>query len=86
MAEKEQRGADLDLSKLSDRVILKIDVSANRYDLLCEEGLARSLRVFLGLQQPPIYQTLLPSSPIQIHVKKQVCISTNNQILCLFYF
>lgn len=26
----------------------KIDIPANRYDLLCIEGLARALRVFLG--------------------------------------
>ena len=28
-------------------VLYKIDVPANRYDLLCVEGLARMLRIFL---------------------------------------
>lgn len=32
----------------STDVIYKIDIPANRYDLLCLEGLARALRIFLG--------------------------------------
>lgn len=32
----------------STEVVYKIDIPANRYDLLCIEGLARALRVFLG--------------------------------------
>nr|CAD7195505.1 unnamed protein product [Timema douglasi] len=32
----------------SDEVIYKIDIPANRYDLLCLEGLVRGLLVFLG--------------------------------------
>ncbi|CAN0350755.1 unnamed protein product, partial [Ectocarpus sp. 8 AP-2014] len=32
----------------STDVVYKIDIPANRYDLLCIEGLARALRVFLG--------------------------------------
>lgn len=31
----------------------KIEVPANRYDLLCPEGLARAFRIFLELQEPP---------------------------------
>ncbi|KAJ6253734.1 phenylalanine--tRNA ligase beta subunit [Anaeramoeba flamelloides] len=37
-------------------IIYKIDIPANRYDLLCIEGLARSLRIFLGLQEPPVFK------------------------------
>jgi phenylalanyl-tRNA synthetase beta chain len=37
---------------------LKIEVPANRYDLLCHEGLARALRIFLGKQEHPKYRTL----------------------------
>ena len=36
-----------------DVVIYKIDIPANRYDLLCIEGLVRALRVFKGQQDPP---------------------------------
>lgn len=51
MASKEH-GNEKVSSNLSDRVILKIDVSANRYDLLCEEGLSRALSVFKGKPSP----------------------------------
>lgn len=32
----------------SDEIIYKIDIPANRYDLLCIEGLVQGLKVFLG--------------------------------------
>ncbi|BBN19081.1 phenylalanyl-tRNA synthetase beta chain [Marchantia polymorpha subsp. ruderalis] len=35
--------------------IYKIEVPANRYDLLCLEGLARGLRVFTGKEEVPTY-------------------------------
>eukprot|EP01105_Mastigella_eilhardi_P022830 TRINITY_DN5684_c0_g1_i3.p2 TRINITY_DN5684_c0_g1~~TRINITY_DN5684_c0_g1_i3.p2 ORF type:complete len:617 (-),score=203.11 TRINITY_DN5684_c0_g1_i3:1994-3727(-) len=38
-----------------DEVIYKIEVSANRYDQLCVEGIARSLGVFLGTMNTPSY-------------------------------
>ena len=31
-----------------DEFVYKIEIPANRYDLLCLEGLARSLNIFLG--------------------------------------
>lgn len=46
------------LSKLSDEVIYKIDVPANRYDLLCIEGISRSLRIFLGDVEAPEFKVL----------------------------
>ena len=43
----------------------KIEVPANRYDLLCVEGLSIALRVFLGLSTPPAFTAALhASSPI----------------------
>ena len=36
-----------------DKVIFRIEVPANRYDLLCTEGIATALRVFLGLEPAP---------------------------------
>ncbi|ERN15392.1 phenylalanine--tRNA ligase beta subunit, cytoplasmic [Amborella trichopoda] len=47
---KEEEGADGD-----EEVIYKIEVPANRYDLLCLEGLAQALRIFVGSQQTPTY-------------------------------
>ncbi|KAI8053026.1 hypothetical protein BDF22DRAFT_728864 [Syncephalis plumigaleata] len=40
---------------LSDRPILKIDISANRYDLLCLEGIAKALLIFQEKMKPPQY-------------------------------
>lgn len=48
---------------LSDAVIYKIDVPANRYDLLCVEGLSRALRVFLGDMDAPVYRFVPPPTP-----------------------
>ncbi|KAF9965512.1 phenylalanine--tRNA ligase subunit beta [Mortierella alpina] len=45
---------------VSDRPILKIDIPANRYDLLCHEGISRSLLVFQGKTKPPMYKTVQP--------------------------
>jgi len=38
----------------SDAVLYKIDVPANRYDILCLEGLARALKVFRGTIKQPV--------------------------------
>lgn len=44
----------------AERPQLKIEVPANRYDLLCIEGIARALRVFLGKDKPPVYKLSIP--------------------------
>lgn len=41
---------------LDETVLYKIEVAANRYDLLCLEGLTQALKVFLNLQAPPQYR------------------------------
>lgn len=57
------------LATYSDAVVYKIDVPANRYDLLCVEGLSRALRIFLGDMEAPTYQ--LSGDPVYtITVKK----------------
>lgn len=38
-----------------------IAIPANRYDLLCLEGFARALKIFLGLEASPNYRKLTPS-------------------------
>lgn len=40
----------------SDDVIYKIDIPANRYDLLSLEGLALALRIFTGKTKPPNFK------------------------------
>ena len=59
--EEAQKSATVKLSKealaaLSDKIVYKIDVPANRYDLLCVEGLSRALKIFLGDMDAPVYQ------------------------------
>ncbi|XP_064385368.1 phenylalanine--tRNA ligase beta subunit-like [Halichondria panicea] len=60
MLSKEQgegRAADA-----SDKIIYRVEVPANRYDLLCMEGLTRGLLVFLNKMDAPRYKAVKPSS------------------------
>ena len=41
-------------------IMYAIDIPANRYDILCLEGFARALRIFLNLEGVPIYQRVDP--------------------------
>jgi phenylalanyl-tRNA synthetase beta chain len=50
------------IASLSQNVSYKIDVPANRYDLLCIEGLSRALKIFLGDMDAPSYQVLTPNN------------------------
>uniref|UniRef100_A0A8C4PMA2 Phenylalanine--tRNA ligase beta subunit n=1 Tax=Equus asinus TaxID=9793 RepID=A0A8C4PMA2_EQUAS len=49
----------------SDVVLYKIDVPANRYDLLCLEGLVRGLQVFKERIKAPLYKRVMPNGEIQ---------------------
>lgn len=40
----------------SEDVIYKIDIPANRYDMLCLEGIARALNIFKGRVEAPQYK------------------------------
>ncbi|KAH9938608.1 phenylalanyl-tRNA synthetase [Fomitopsis serialis] len=44
----------------AERPQLKIEIPANRYDLLCIEGIARALRIFLALDKAPQYKLTYP--------------------------
>ncbi|EPS93551.1 hypothetical protein FOMPIDRAFT_1026498 [Fomitopsis schrenkii] len=44
----------------AERPQLKIEIPANRYDLLCIEGIARALRIFLELDKAPQYKLKYP--------------------------
>ncbi|KAK5105799.1 hypothetical protein LTR62_002141 [Meristemomyces frigidus] len=52
---------------------LKIEIGANRYDMLCFEGIAMNLNVFLGRQTMPTYSLKMPADgKIQtVTVKKE---------------
>uniref|UniRef100_A0A8C9UB87 Phenylalanine--tRNA ligase beta subunit n=1 Tax=Scleropages formosus TaxID=113540 RepID=A0A8C9UB87_SCLFO len=53
----------------SDIILYKIDVPANRYDLLCLEGLVRGLQVFKERALTPRYRRVCPNGELQ-----QICI------------
>ncbi|XP_075101270.1 phenylalanine--tRNA ligase beta subunit, cytoplasmic isoform X1 [Nicotiana tabacum] len=54
-------------------IIYKIEVPANRYDLLCLEGLAQALRIFGGLDPIPTYKVanIGKESMLEMHVGKE---------------
>ncbi|XP_057805023.1 phenylalanine--tRNA ligase beta subunit, cytoplasmic isoform X2 [Salvia miltiorrhiza] len=56
-----------------EEVIYKIEVPANRYDLLCLEGLSQSLRIFAGLDPIPTYTVanISKESMLRMHVKPE---------------
>jgi hypothetical protein len=47
---------DATVSSASEEIIYKIDIPANRYDMLCLEGIARALNIFRGRQAPPTFR------------------------------
>ncbi|KAJ1663367.1 phenylalanine--tRNA ligase subunit beta [Coemansia sp. RSA 1813] len=54
-----------------ERAQLKIDIPANRYDLLCFEGLSRALGIFLGIEETPKYRVVPVARPHRITVAKE---------------
>jgi len=56
----------------SDDVIFKIDIPANRYDLLCLEGIARALRIFLRLDRGPVFTLVAPPKRQRMTVTAEV--------------
>jgi phenylalanyl-tRNA synthetase beta chain len=47
---------------VEERPQLKIEIPANRYDMLCFEGIAMNLNVFLGREKMPTYRLAAPKS------------------------
>ncbi|KAH8618000.1 B3 4 domain [Trypanosoma vivax] len=67
---------------LSDAVIYKIDTPANRYDLLCAEGMGMALKVFLGLAPAPRFTLLNAQRPLYtMRVEKSVR-SIRDYVVC----
>nr|CAG4636889.1 EOG090X03QT [Ceriodaphnia reticulata]SVE72848.1 EOG090X03QT [Ceriodaphnia reticulata] len=53
----------------SEEIIYKIDIPANRYDLLCLEGLVLGLKVFLGETTFPSFKVLHPANLQRLIIK-----------------
>lgn len=49
----------------NESVIYKIEIPANRYDLLCVEGISRGIQVFLGKIKAPRYKAVNPDGGLQ---------------------
>ena len=76
-------GADMNMARLdgdgnaidmSKHFIYKVEVPANRYDLLCLEGLATALKAYIsepGAYQYPQYKVSKPKKLERVTVKKE---------------
>lgn len=60
MLTKEQ-GDVASANEASEDIIYRIDIPANRYDLLCLEGLVSGLMVFMKKMDPPKYERISPA-------------------------
>lgn len=60
MLTKEQGGEAAGVADASEEIIYRIDIPANRYDLLCIEGLVTGLMVFQGKIKPPQFKLVEP--------------------------
>lgn len=61
-------GNNVDMSKTT---VYKVEVPANRYDLLCLEGIATAIRCYLGKDTIPIYKQAMPEKMEKIIVKPE---------------
>jgi phenylalanyl-tRNA synthetase beta chain len=52
--------------------VLKIEVAANRYDMLCFEGIAQALAVFQGKAKIPNYRLVMPEKLETLTIKPEV--------------
>jgi phenylalanyl-tRNA synthetase beta chain len=68
MQRKEKGDKSGDEVMEGEEIVYKIDISANRYDLLCLEGMALALNVFRGTMPVPKFCSVRPSSPEKIVV------------------
>lgn len=60
MQRKEKGEKEAKVDAASEEVVYKIDISANRYDLLCLEGLSLALNVFRGKMPVPAFASIRP--------------------------
>eukprot|EP00850_Spirogloea_muscicola_P021335 SM000245S08174 [mRNA] locus=s245:26566:32992:+ [translate_table: standard] len=65
---RKEKHLDDEEADADEEVIYKIEVPANRYDLLCLEGLARALRIFLSTESTPEFRLAAGPPPLQMTV------------------
>jgi phenylalanyl-tRNA synthetase beta chain len=67
-----------------EREVYKIDIPANRYDMLCPEGISNALDIYVNNAKTPNYR-VLDVVPQEIHVTKNVRIpfSSAFSVFCI---
>lgn len=84
---KEHQGSDAAAADAEDEVLYKIDIPANRYDMLCLEGIARALNIFNGRQRDVQYRVADMSGrqPLRLTVcaSLQMCVHDTSALLLL---
>jgi len=68
MQRLDKDGNNIDMSKVE---VYKVEVPANRYDLLCLEGIATALRSYLNKGKFPIYKLNKPEKLEKVYVKPE---------------
>ncbi|KAJ8759457.1 hypothetical protein K2173_007000 [Erythroxylum novogranatense] len=70
---RKEKHLDEEEAEGDEEIIYKIEVPANRYDLLCLEGLAQALRIFNKQDKMPTYKlaNISKESTIKMHVKPE---------------
>ena len=58
---RKMAGKEVALAAGAETTLYKIDIPANRYDLLCLEGLGRALLIFLKKQKAPNFRLVEPA-------------------------
>ncbi|KAK7347391.1 hypothetical protein VNO80_21921 [Phaseolus coccineus] len=73
---RKEKHLDEEEADEDEEVIYKIEVPANRYDLLCLEGLAQALRVFCEIQEIPTYRLsdISKNAMLKMHVKPETSV------------
>ena len=62
---EEEEEKDETTGEIVEKTIYKVEIPANRYDLLCVEGLTMALRVYLGIDQTPNFQVVPPEGELE---------------------
>lgn len=79
MIAKEQ-GLNQDIDA-SEEVIYKIDIPANRYDLLCLESLSIGLLIFMNKRSIPYYKALTPKTGMEKMVMSPECLKIRGHLV-----
>lgn len=83
MISKEQ--GDIKGVEVSDEIIYKIDIPANRYDLLCLSGLAQALLIYQRKISIPTFVSVPSKSPEQLQIIVKPNVSESEHEAGQFY-